>query len=408
MANVLLTPSVIAKETLAVIENNLTFVKQVNRQYESQFAKNGNKIGDTVNIRKPVKWTVRDGSGFAGQDVVENSIPLKIDNYIGVDFSFSDFDLTLTIDEFSKRYLKTAGAKLANELDRRCLVKATQGTYNEVGTPGTVPTDETVYVDAGVRLDNEAAPRDRERAVVISPRMQGNMIKSQKGLFQSAEQIANQYESGTMGLAYGFKWSMDQNVIRHVVGPQGGTPLTNGVPVSGATTLATDGWTNSAALRLRKGDVFTIAGVNAVNPQNLQDTGELRQFVATADVNSDGAGNATIPISPAIISTGAYQNVTALPADNVAITVLGSSGQGTYQGLAFHKDAFTLACVDLEDVSSYGAWCGRASSNQLGISVRVAKQWDVNTASLKTRMDLLFGFAVLYSEWSVRIASGAQ
>lgn len=409
MANTILTPSVIARETLLMLENNLTFAKGVNRKYEDQFAKTGAKIGASVSIRKPVRFTVSNGPNLDLQDVTEQSTTLTIDQQKHVDFTFSSVELTLHVDEFKRRYLQKAGAALANHIDRYMLQLAYENTFNCVGTPATVPANEVPYLDAGVKLDNEATPRDGSRSVTITPQMQATMVSSQKGLFQSSEQIKNQYESGNMGLAYGFKWSMDQNIVTHTVGPLGGTPLTNGATADGATSVVSDGWTAAAAARLKKGDVITFAGVFRVNPQHRASTGQLAQFVVTADVSSDGSGNATIPIFPAIVASGPYKNVTNVPADNSAILTFGHASSAANavspQAIAMHSDAFTLACVDLEDVSTYGAWGSVISSKKLGISLRVARQYAIGTDTVPCRIDVLFGGKAIYPELACRIAS---
>jgi hypothetical protein len=182
--------------------------------------------------------------------------------------------------------------------------------------------------------------------------------------------------------------------------------LTNGVAQTGST-LVTDGWTAAAALRLRAGDVFTIAGVFGVNPLSKQTTGSLQQFVVLADASSDGAGNATLSISPAIVATGTAQNVTQAAPDNAAITVVGSAtpNQFTSQSMAFHKNAFTLACVDLEDVSKFGAWGARVADKQLGVSLRLTRQYAIGTDTIPCRLDVLYGWAAIRPELACRIQS---
>lgn len=401
MANTLLTISMITRESLRVLENNLTFAKGVNRQFDDKFGVSGAKIGDTLNIRKPARYVGRSGRTLATEDITETSVALQLDTQYGVDISFTSKDLALSIDEFSDRYLKPAMATVANKIDRDGLALY-KDIYNSVGTPGTTPTTLRTYLQAGAKLDFEACPRDSLRSVVIDPNAQVEIVDALKGLFQSSTEIKNQYESGNMGLAAGFKWSMDQNVQTHTIGLLGGTPLTNGVPASGATTLVTDGWTASVANRLKKGDVFTIANVYAVNPQSRQSTGQLRQFTVTSDVSSDGSGNATIAISPAIVLTGPTQNVSALPADNAALTVFGAGSALATANLAYHRDAFVLACADLPlpggvDMAS------RVSDKQLGLSARMVRAYDINSDVMATRLDVLYGWKTVYPEFACRI-----
>ena len=402
MANTNLTISMVTKEALAVLENNLTFAKGVNREYDDQFAVGGAKIGDTLNVRKPARYVGRTGATLSVEDHTETSVPVQLDTQFGVDINFTSKELTLSIDEFSDRIIKPAMAVVANKIDAAGLLMAYQSTYNAVGTPGTIPSTLKTYLQAGAKMDYEACPRDGQRSLVIDPSAQVEIVDALKGLFQSSSEIKSQYETGNMGLAGGFKWSMDQNIYSHTVGPLGGVPLVNGVPAQGATTLVTDAWTAAAASRLKKGDVFTIANVFAINPQSRVSTGQLRQFVVTADVSSDGAGNATIPISPAIASTGAFATVNAMPADNAPLTVLGAANTVTPTHLAYHKNAFTLACADL--VLPQGVdKAARVSDKKLGLSARMVRQYDIVNDKFPCRFDILFGWKALYPELACRI-----
>lgn len=402
MANTNLTISQITKESLAVLENNLTFAKGVNREYDDQFAIGGAKIGDTVNVRKPAKYIGRTGAAMSVEDHTETSVAVQLDTQFGVDINFTSKELTLSIDEFSDRIIKPAMATVANKIDAAGLLMAYQSTYNSVGTPGTIPTTLKTYLQAGAKMDYEGCPRDGQRSLVIDPSAQVEIVDALKGLFQSSSEIKSQYENGNMGMAGGFKWSMDQNIYSHTVGPLGGTPLTNGVPTSGATTLVTDGWTAAVASRLKKGDVFTIANVYSVNPQSRVSTGQLRQFVVTADVSSDVAGNLTVAISPAITSSGAFQTVNALPADNAAITIVGAAAAVSPQHLAYHKNAFTLVCADLLLPKGVDM-AARVSDKQLGLSARMVRQYDIVNDKFPCRFDVLFGWKALYPELACRI-----
>lgn len=400
MANSLLTISMITKESLRVLENNLAFAKGVNRDYDDQFAIGGAKIGDTINIRKPARYVGRTGTALAVEDHTETSVPLQLGTQFGVDINFTSKDLTLSIDEFSDRIIKPAMATVANKMDADGLALY-KSVYNAVGTPGTTPTALKTYLQAGAKMDYEATPRDGNRSLVIEPTAQVEIVDSLKSLFQSGDQIMKQYEQGNMGQAAGFKWSMDQNVAVHQVGPLGGTPLVNGAGQTGAS-LVTNGWTAAAASRLKAGDTFTIAGVFAVNPQSRASTGQLRQFVVTADVSSDASGNATIPISPAIVTSGAFQTVTASPGAGAAITVLGAANTLTPVNLAYHKNAFVLGCADLLLPKGVDM-AARVSDKQLGLSARMVRAYDINNDKFPCRFDILYGWKAVYPELACRI-----
>jgi hypothetical protein len=400
MANSLISSSVISKESLRMLKNELGFAKGVNRQYDDAFAQKGAKIGDTLNIRKPNRFTVSSGATLSLQDITEASVALQLSSQKHVDFTFTSKDLTLTVDEFSDRYLKPAVVALANQIDYDGLALY-KNVANAVGTPGTVPATFDVMASAAQKLDEMGTPRDGQRSAVLNPAGQAGIVTALKGLFQSSEQIKNQYEKGLMGMAAGFTWKMDQNVNVHTVGPLGGTPLVNGASQTGST-LVTDGWTAAAASRLKQGDVFTIAGVNAVNPQSRQSTGALQQFVVTADVSSDGSGNASIPIYPAITTSGATQTVTASPADNAAITVLGAASTATPANLAYHKDAFVLAMADLAMPQGVDM-AARSADPDAGLSIRMVRAYDISNDTFPCRLDVLYGWKAVYPELAVRI-----
>jgi len=406
LANTLLTISMITREALRVLENNLTFTKYVRRDFDDSFGRAGAKIGTVLNIRKPARYAGRVGQGLSIEDATETQVPLVLNTQRGVDIAFTSQDLALTVDDFSDRFIRPAIANVANNIDFDGLAQYFN-VYNQIGTPGVVPNALLTYLQAGQRLDEEAAPRDDLRSLVISPAMQATILDALKGLFQSSTDIATQYESGKMGLSIGFKWSMDQNVGVNTIGILGGSPTVNQAGQTGAT-LVTNNWTASAATRLKKGNVFTIGsgatGVFAVNPQNKQSTGALRQFVATTDGASDGSGNMTINISPSIITSGPFQNVVAAPGAGATINVNGAASTASPQGLAFHKDAFALGCADLPLPGGVDM-AARVSDKQLGLSLRLVRAYDINTDRFPTRIDVLYGWVTLYAELACRVAS---
>jgi len=406
LANVLLTISMITREALRVLENNLRFTKFVRRDFDDSFGRAGAKIGTVLNIRKPPRYVGRTGQGLSIEDATETQVPLVLTTQRGVDIAFTSQDLALNIDDFSDRFIKPAVANVANNIDFDGMSQYVN-VFNTLGTPGTVPNALLTYLQAGQRLDEEAAPRDDERALVISPAMQATIIDTLKGLFQESTEIGRQYEEGTMGRSIGFKWSMDQNVNINVVGALGGAGVVNGANQVGSS-LVTNGWTINITGLFLRGNVITIGsgatGTFAVNPQNKQSTGALRQFVVTANVNSDGAGNATIPISPAIITTGPFQNVVASPTNGATINPLGLANTSTPQALAFHKDAFALGSADLPLPGGVDM-AARVADKQLGFSMRLVRAYDINTDRFPTRIDVLYGWTTLYAELAARVAS---
>lgn len=411
MSNTLLTIGMITNEALAVLVNQLTFTRTINREYNSEFGRNGAKIGDTLNIRKPVRYTTRRTPTLDVQGTTESSVPLVLTTQYGVDMSFTSAELKLSIDDFSNRVIKPAVSQLANSIDYDGL-QLYQDVYNAVGTPGATPSTLLTYLQAGVKLDNEAAPMG-DRKICLNPIAQATIVNALTTVFNPAKAISDQYLKGSMGTAVGFDWYMDQNIATHVVGTYaadvagGAVTVTNAV--TSGSTIVTGGWT--AGDQLLAGDIITfgtttVNGVFAVNPQNYQSTGQLRQFVVTEDTTpASGGGAMTISVSPAVVFTGAYKTVTS-GTDSIAATavvsVFGASATSTPQNLAYCKDAFTFANVELPDMP--GVSVARATAPELGMSIRVMEGTDMVNDRRITRLDLLGGWKTIRPELACRIA----
>lgn len=389
----LLTPSIITKETLVILENNLVAAGKVNRQFENQFV----KIGATLTVRKPNRFTVSSGPGLQIQNIVEPSTSITISNQRHVDFQFSSQDLTLTVEEFSDRYLKPAAAELANVLDYDVLTNYNQ-VFNEVGTPGTVPNSFASLAAVGQRMDEGGVPQDG-RVMIFNPAAYWSMATALVGLF--VQSVSEPALKGFLANIANFECYLDQNIQSQAVGNYGGTPVVNGASQTGSS-LITNGWTAGRTGLLNQGDVFTIAGVYAVNPKNRQSTGALQNFVVTAVANSDSGGNATISISPAITTTGAYQTVNAAPANLAPITVIGSANTSYAQNLGFVKDAFGLVTVPLELPQGVDFAAREMYKN---VSMRVVRAYDINNDVFPCRVDILYGTATYYPELAVRLTN---
>jgi hypothetical protein len=408
MSNSLLTNDVIAKECLMALKNNLVFTKSVNKQYGKEFAQSGAKIGNTFNIRKPSRYEVTEGATLNIQDSVDQSVALVLDKHYHVGMAFSQTDRTLSIDRFRERYIDNAMIALANKIDSQFYTDMYKSVYSSVGVPSASAFPSTLkgFVDAKAKINLLGGPKGVYNAVV-DPLVEASLVEGLKGLFQSSEKIAEQYESGYMGLAGGSKFSSSANVAKHTIGALGGTPtVTTTISSQGATSVVSQAWTAAASNRLKAGDVITFANVYAVNPQTRQSTGQLAQFVVSADFASDGSGNGTISFLPAMYSTGQYQNVNSLPQASAAILTFGHASSYASvvapQNLVFHKDAFAMGVADLE-LPSDGAKASRAVDEDAGLSLVMTSQFDITNYRNITRIDFLGGWKCLYPELACRV-----
>lgn len=406
MANNFNAVSLVASECLRIFTNELYFVKNMNRDYQSMFdlVVQDHRTGPTITIPKPAKRTRRTSWTRSATDFTEESATLTIDTVLGDDMDITEADLATLVTapeenmpSFSKRFLETRMVGMANQLDADVFAKMYVLVPNMVGTPGTTPQSWGVYGDAMQKLDENLCPSDN-RMVIVNPAARNKTADAFKGLALqkiSSDIITRAY----LGSVSDFDLYMSQNVPNHTVGPLGGTPLVNGGSQTGSS-LVTDGWTAAAASRLKKGDIFTIAGVYMVNPQTKVQLNTLQQFVVTADVSSDGSGNLTAAIFPSIVTSGATQTVSGSPADNAAITVVGTASTLYAQNLAYHKDAFTIAFAKL---SSPDTTVKSATKTTEGISMRYMRGYDISSAKYVDRIDVFYGTQALYREWGVRI-----
>ena len=415
MANQLLTISMITNEALMVLENELTFSSEVIRNYDDQFAVTGAKIGATLNVRRPGRFIGTTGPALNVEDFNETSVPVTLSTQFHVDTQFTSQDLALSLDMFSDRVLKPAVAAIANNIDFAGTTMAKNNTANIVGTAGSPPTSLLTYLTAGAYLDAEGAPRDGRRSCIVEPFTGATIVDSLKGLFVPSDVIGKQYQKGMMGRdSAGMNWKMDQNIVSQTFGSY--STATLACATTTATGFLTTGWASTSTIALtattataglKQGDVIQIAGVYAVNPQNRQAYGsnKLRNFVVTTDVTVATSGTTSVVVSPAVITAGQFQNVTIPTTSATAVvTPFDKTGAVSPQNIVMHKNAFTLATADLE-LPDGVHFAGRASDKELGLSMRIVRQYTINNDSIPTRVDVLYGWAPLYPELACRVAA---
>lgn len=409
MSNVLLNESAIAKMALKEFKNQLVFAKGVDRQYDKEFK--ARKIGDTINVDKPNRFEVTDGAVLNVQDVQQESVAVQLDKRKHVAFQFSTQEATLNVRKFEELTLRPAVTRLANQVDFDGLGRY-KFIHNSVGTPGTQPATEALAFglasSARQKLMEFSCPKDDMKYVCLNPASESAMVSGLRGLFNSQPQIQKQYEMGEMGKALGFSWKGDQNVNVHTTGNVAGTPLIDTtVTANGTATLHLDGITGTIAKVYSEGDVIEIADVYAVNPITKQSTGSLMQFRVTADTGTSSSGEiAALPIAPAIYLTGPLQNVNRAPTDEDAVTLFGHATsyatKTSPSNLAYHKNAFTLACADLIIPKGvHQAYMARDPES--GIGVRFVTFYDGVNDVLASRLDILYGWKEMYPEWACRI-----
>lgn len=410
MANSTLTIDMITREGLRIAHEKSQFIGTTDRQYDDSYGKTGAKIGSVLRVRKPNMYSRTQGSrvmDVQDQAEINGSITLATQDH--VDMRFNSAELTLNIDEFSRRYIEPAMSVLISGIESDYIAFATKATYNTAGTAGTPPTDLVAVGAARAKLNQYLAPKDGNRYIQCDSVTMGGMVNGLKGLFQDSAQIKEQYREGMIGRTAMADWYENDRMWT----------LTNGSDVTGTTdaaALVTDGallstngtiidmHTTVAVTAQAVGEVFTIAGVYACHPETKAAYSSLQQFVITA------IGASTTTISPQIFLTGPRKNVvsaagaTLLTTDfnSKTLTFVGAASTSYVQNLMYHKEAFQFVTADLP-IMDDAAKCVRRSQD--GLSMRVWQASDIRNDELLMRIDMLYGFAALRPEWASRITS---
>lgn len=401
MAQSLLTIDMITNKALEILENNLVITRNVNRQYDDSFAVEGAKIGDTLRIRLPDRALVTDGAALQVQEVQQQFTTLTIASQKHIGVNFTSAEMALSLDDFADRVLKPRVSQLAASIDAD-VANSYKDIFQSVGTPGTTPATSLVLLQAQQKL-NEAAAVMSPRYATVNPAANAGLVEGMKGLFNPTSTISRQFKNGMMGegiLGYE-EINMSQSIKVHTTGSasRSDTPIVKTTLANGATTLTLDNVTDGNTLV--PGDVFTIAGVFAVNPQTRESTGSLQQFVVQNTVTSASTEFLNVQFLPAVYApTQALATVSKLPTASDVVTFLGAASTGYPQNLIYHKDAITFATADLMlpqgvDMAS------RKVHN--GISMRIVRQYDINNDRMPCRIDVLYGYSVIRPQMAVRM-----
>lgn len=402
MSNSILTIDMITRKALEILENNLVVTRTVNRQYDSSFAVEGAKIGSTLRIRKPDRALVSEGATLTTQEEDEQYASLTVSSQKHIGVNFSSAEMALSLDDFADRVLKPRISQLASSIDAD-VANAYKKVYNSVGTPGAIPSTSLVLLQAQQKL-NENATMMNPRYAVVNPAANASLVEGMKGFFNPSDTISRQFKNGYLGsgiLGYD-EISMSQSIKQHTNGSRSASAtlkVDGAVSVEGQSTLSVDG--DSGAVTFKVGDVFTVAGVYAVNPQTRESTGSLQQFTVTADNEATNGSWNSIAVSPAMYTAGqALATISAFPANNAVVTVVGAASAQYAQNLVYHKDAISFATADLllpqgVDMAS------RQVHN--GISLRIVRQYDINHDKMPCRIDVLYGYDVIRPEMACRV-----
>jgi len=406
--NNLLTTDLIMKESLRLLKNNLVMAPLVHRNMEKQYG----KVGDSIQIKLPYRTRSASGRQLVKQPMLDKTTSMAISNQEHFGLEYTAKDLRLDIESFADRYLKSGIVQIANVIDR-----SMKNTFHSSLASGGIGTRPGKYLDfamAGAKQTTYAVPDDGLRHAVLNPFTCATLSDEVTKLFNPG-MVSGAYRKNYKGDVANYGVYDSQNIPTHTVGALGGTPLNDGAGLNG-NTVNIKGGSNSITDYLVQGDVFTMAGVYGVNPQNYTSTGMLQQFVVQADVDTDGSGDVVVQVFPELndgngtvlnaegqsVSSKGYQNISALPIDGAAITVIGTAGTEYEQNFLFHRDAVALAMIQFE-IPKTAVLANRVTDPDTGLSLMLTGDYDITEQTEIHRIDALWGTKAIYPELAMRV-----
>lgn len=371
MTQTLLTPSIIAKEALLVLENNLVMANLCHRDYSSEFA----KVGSTVTIRKPATFAASAFSTtVAAQEIVESSVQVVLDKFYDVSADITSAELSLNIVDFSEQVLTPMMRAHAQNVDYQIF----QAVYKTVAGHASVTSTPVVSDLANLmaQLDiNKTPPADRR--VVLHPVTYAKVASLDAVLHADKRGTPLTIAEYSIGRMFGADWYMDQNVPKQTSLVLDYAGAMSGAAAAGATAATVSALTNAEVVAA--GDVFKVVG---------SDKGYL--IVTGGTVGSTVTTiTFTPPLDSAVIDT-------AVVTFNRGV----SGATGFRSNLAFHKDAFAFVSRPLEPYLG-GVACSVENYN--GISCRVAFDGEMASKKNKISVDMLFGVKTLNEQLAAKL-----
>ena len=355
MANTLLTPSIIAKEALMVLQSNLTMANLVHCDYSDEFA----KVGDTVTIRKPAKFVAKNFTGqVVPQDITEGSVAVKLDRLRDVSVEVTSKELTLDIKDFSKQVIEPAVQALQQAVDTDLItvgVEKAKGTASVSGTP--VISD---IASVGKALDKAKAPRQNRR-LVMPPEIlyKYNTIDNfAKQCYKGDSQALKDSEIGRVFTCDSY---MSQNCPENQSATPGTATAYKVTGTAGATQFTiSDG--SAATGTIKEGDQLIVNGYLYTVTEDLT----LASGAGTLKVDQNIPETITTPVSAILIKKA--------------------------HALGFHRNGLALVTRQLE--LPMGASKAAIASAD-GLAVRVVFDYDASTKTDKISFDIIYGIKEL-------------
>jgi len=368
VANIFLTPSIIAKEALIVLENNLVFGGLVHRAYDTEYR----KVGDTIRIRQPATFESKVWAGsWSAQDISEKSVSVKLDTHLDISFEITEKQLALDIVDFSRQIVQPAMRAHAQKIDELLASLYVYVPYYQVlDISNDANKLASVATARAILNDNKVPPADRY--AVVCPTDEAHLLVVPSFLHAEKRGDTEALKEASLARIFGLDWYMDQNIQKKAAG---GDFTTAAVPTRGSADTSKLILTETAKVG-KKGDIYTITCTEKPAPGV--------KYSLLADCSTGGE----VAVSPPV-----NHNITS-----GAVTAVMQKTTGN--DLLFHKNAFALVTAPLSPPMG-GAVAAVESLD--GLSCRLVYGYDIGNKLNKCSIDLLVGVKCLMPELATRL-----
>lgn len=354
-----ITPSLVARSALAILEEELVIANLCHRGDTSTFT--SAKCGDTITIRKPASFTVDEFSSTINtQTVTEGSVTLTLEKHFDTSVAVTARDQTLSLEDFNEQITRPVMVAFAEKIDTYLLGKYVD-VYNITGDETAIQGFDDIAAVVQ-KLDENRVPKAK-RVGFITPALKASLLSMPDFTRADSSGRTDAFRDAMVGRTFGIDWYSTTNISSHTKGVGLGASAAGTGSAGSKTVTIASGTANTGAVK--RGDIVTFAG-------------QTQTYVVTSNLTLDSSGNGSLSIDPPL--TGALSGA-LVTSQNCALPNL----VGDFSGL-------TCAVVPLEGPLSPDTRA--AVMSYKNVSVRVVQDYSISTKTNVISFDMLVGARV--------------
>lgn len=352
-----LVPELWAEESLAILEETMVTGKLVHRDFENEIA----RFGDVVNTRRPGNFVMRrkvDTEDVTTQDASLTNVQVPLNQWGHVSFMIYDGEESKSMKDLVNIHLRPQAIAVARGVDRVINGRVAQvAMVNRVGNLGTA-ADHNLLIKAGELFDNNLAPADADRHMIITSATKSHLLQQDK--YSDADRVGDNgtaLRTASLGQKAGFNLFMTQDASKST----SSTGATTATTTSAAAVVGDSVINVTSATGLNVGMFMLVAGrpyrITAINTLAISVTPTVDVAIASGAVVIAYASSLVNQASTALADGGDGASADgyrvgwhkAIILDTVAAPEVGSIvafGAGTAMYTVIHRDSSTSITLD--------------------------------------------------------------